>query len=196
MNGTKLPAEIAKLGEEKEITLFVDGDRGGKLIGHNVIKNAKIMYVAVAPDGKEVEELTGKEILMALRKRIPAKEFISRETSFGSYEIKDSEVSAQVQTPTFDIAPEKAKAIVKSAYEKIKGSKTAILLDGNGDIIQKVSSRDASRALISYRKPVFAVVVDGSAVSAIVRACDERGVAYLGATTFSTDGQNVKLISL
>ena len=32
MNGTKLPKEIAKLGETKEITLFVDGDRGGDLI--------------------------------------------------------------------------------------------------------------------------------------------------------------------
>ncbi|OYT36849.1 hypothetical protein B6U91_00165 [Candidatus Pacearchaeota archaeon ex4484_71] len=31
MNGTKLPEEIKELGKTKEITLFVDGDRGGKL---------------------------------------------------------------------------------------------------------------------------------------------------------------------
>jgi DNA primase len=76
MNGTKLPAEIAKLGEVKEITLFVDGDRGGKLIAGNVIENAKVKYIANAPDGKEVEELTGKEILMALRKRILVSEYM------------------------------------------------------------------------------------------------------------------------
>src|SRR3989338_4388754 len=83
MNGTKLPAEIAKLGEEKEITLFIDGDRGGKLIAQNVINNAKIAFVAVAPDGKEVEELAGKEILIALRKRIPTDEFLRKEGNNG-----------------------------------------------------------------------------------------------------------------
>src|SRR3989344_3539736 len=75
MSGAKLPKTIAKLGETKELTLFVDGDRGGKLIAKNVIANARIAFVAVAPDGKEVEELEGKEILISLRKRMPTDEF-------------------------------------------------------------------------------------------------------------------------
>src|SRR3989338_4522891 len=79
MNGTKLPSEIAKLGEEKEITLFIDGDRGGKLIAKNVISNARILWVAIAPDGKEVEELAGKEILMSLRKSIPTRVYMNKE---------------------------------------------------------------------------------------------------------------------
>ncbi|MDP3966169.1 MAG: DNA primase DnaG, partial [archaeon] len=70
MNGTKLPDEIKELGKEKEITLFIDGDRGGKLIAQNVCENASVKYIAVAPDGKEVEELTSKEILMNLRKKV------------------------------------------------------------------------------------------------------------------------------
>ena len=61
MNGTKLPAVIAKLGEEKELTLFIDGDRGGRLIAKNVIDNARVAFVAVAPDGKEVEKFTCKK---------------------------------------------------------------------------------------------------------------------------------------
>src|SRR3990167_7849286 len=76
MNGTKLPEGIKSLSLEKETTLFIDGDRGGELIAKNVIENAKIDYVAIAPDGKEVEELASKEILIALRKKIPAKEFL------------------------------------------------------------------------------------------------------------------------
>lgn len=79
MNGTKLPESIKALSKEKEVTLFVDGDRGGKLIVQNVTDNARIKDIAVAPDGKEVEELTGKEILMCLRKKIPVREFFSRE---------------------------------------------------------------------------------------------------------------------
>lgn len=191
MNGTKLPQEIARLGEEKELTLFVDGDRGGKLIAHNVIKNARIVYVAVAPDGKEVEELTGKEILLSLRKRIPVREYMSRDT--GRYEIQDNEVKEERNV---NVSPENAKTMVKSAYEKIKGSKAAVLLDDNGDIIQKVSAREVSRAISHSRKPVFAVVIDGSATGPTIRICDEKNVMYLGATTFSTDGQRVKLISL
>ena len=37
MNGTKLPEEIKELSNEKELTLFVDGDRGGKLIVQNAV---------------------------------------------------------------------------------------------------------------------------------------------------------------
>ena len=79
MNGTILPEGIKALSLEKEITLFVDGDRGGKLITKNAINNARVDFVAIAPDGKEVEELTGKEILVALRKKIPAGEFLDNE---------------------------------------------------------------------------------------------------------------------
>jgi DNA primase len=76
MEGTKFPKTIATLGETKELTLFVDGDRGGKLIAQNVCDNAKIVYIATAPDGKEVEELAGKELLMCLRKKVPAAVFL------------------------------------------------------------------------------------------------------------------------
>ncbi|MEK0348140.1 MAG: toprim domain-containing protein, partial [Nitrosopumilus sp.] len=78
MDGAKLPDAIRELGKTKELTLFVDGDRGGKLIAKNVFENAKIKYIAVAPDGKEVEELMGKEIFINLRKKIPAEEFLRR----------------------------------------------------------------------------------------------------------------------
>src|SRR3989344_641982 len=78
-------SKIQEYGDEKlpagdisgnEIIVVIDGDRGGKLIARNVIENARVTYVAVAPDGKEVEELQGKEILMSLRKRIPTDEFL------------------------------------------------------------------------------------------------------------------------
>ena len=78
MDGARLPKEIAKLGEVKELTLFVDGDRGGLLIANNVNDNAKLVYVAQAPDGKEVEELAGKELHMALRKKVKAEDFFRK----------------------------------------------------------------------------------------------------------------------
>ena len=80
MQGTKLPKTIITLGNEKELTLFVDGDRGGKLIIENVCANVKIAYVTSAPDGKEVEELTSKEILQALRKKVTCEEYLKNFT--------------------------------------------------------------------------------------------------------------------
>ena len=195
MNGTKLPAAIAKLGEEKELTLFIDGDRGGRLIAKNVIENARIAFVVVAPDGKEVEELTGKEILMTLRKKVPTEEFLRRmQYERFSYDnrLAPEPVASEPVTFTGDV-----KEAVRGAYEKIKGTKTAILIDGNFDVIKRVSSREVTRNIMGSRKMIFAVIIDGSAVSPTIRACDDRGVQYLAALTFgSVDNPKVQMISL
>ncbi|MEM0490613.1 MAG: DNA primase DnaG, partial [Ignisphaera sp.] len=61
-HGSKIPESIIKLASKKNAILFVDGDRGGELIARDVLKVADIDFVARAPSGKEVEELTGKEI--------------------------------------------------------------------------------------------------------------------------------------
>jgi len=188
MNGTKLPSTIAKLGEEKEITLFVDGDRGGKLIAKNVIENAKVAYVAVAPDGKEVEELTGKEILMALRKRIPTKEYLLA-LSKNADDIEDNEKSSEVSID--------GKEMLKSQYAKIKDTKSAVLLDEKGEIIKKVSAREVAREIQDSKRKIFAVAIDGQATSSAIKACDEKGVQFLGATNFSSvENPKVNLVSL
>ena len=198
MNGTKLPLEIAKLGEQKEITLFVDGDRGGQLIARNVINNARIAFVAVAPDGKEVEELAGKEILIALRKKISVKEylyFLKRSGDFNSEAPATTEASSQAKFEEIPI--EKVKEKVREVYEKIKGSKGALLLDNNFDIIRNVSSREASKMVKMSKKDVYAVVIDGTATGMIISACEERGVKHLGATQFANvSDAKVNLISL
>ena len=191
MNGTKLPSEIAELGDEKEITLFVDGDRGGKLIAQNVINHAKIAYVAVAPDGKEVEELAGKEILIALRRKVTAEEYMRFN---GNGYSKAKEAVESVESTFSGNVKEKMKEIYEGS---VKGSKSAALLDGNMDIIRKVSARDAARMIHTTRTKVYAIVLDGAVASSLVRSCDEVGVAYLAATNFGHVGDSkVKLISL
>lgn len=70
MNGTSVPQSIIKLSQEKTITLFVDGDRGGDLITRELGSVGEVDFVTKAPDGKEVEELTKKEINKAIRSKI------------------------------------------------------------------------------------------------------------------------------
>jgi len=71
IGGANVPRTIADLCRRKEATLFLDGDRGGDIILREITNVAEIDYVARAPPGKEVEELARKEIIKALRSRVP-----------------------------------------------------------------------------------------------------------------------------
>lgn len=70
MNGTSCPQTVIDLSRKKEVIAFVDGDRGGNLIIKELIVVGEFDFVTKAPDGKEVEELTKKEIHKALRSKI------------------------------------------------------------------------------------------------------------------------------
>lgn len=186
MNGAKLPKEIAILGKSKELTLFVDGDRGGRLIIKNVLENAKIAYIAVAPDGKEVEELTGKEILLSLRRRLPVRDFLDRDSRFG---MGDS--------PEHEFSKDEAKNKILGAYKEIEGKKKALLLDSRLEVIKLVSPTEVVLALNRLRRDVFAIVIDGTATKSIIEICDDKGVHYVAAKNFADIREtNVTLISL
>ncbi len=74
VGGANVGKTIAKLCNEKEVTVFLDGDRGGDIILKELMAVADIDFVARAPTGKEVEELTRKEIIQCLRKGVPAEQ--------------------------------------------------------------------------------------------------------------------------
>ncbi len=74
LNGTSAPETVRELTKKKTCTVFVDGDRGGDLIVREILSNAEVDFVCKAPDGKEVEEITQKEIHKALRGRITAEQ--------------------------------------------------------------------------------------------------------------------------
>jgi len=74
MNGLKVPETIVRLCERKEATAFLDGDHMGEMLLKELLSTARIKYVALAPRGKEVEELTPREVLEALASRVPAEE--------------------------------------------------------------------------------------------------------------------------
>jgi len=65
---------IIELSKKKICTAFTDGDRGGDLIIKALIGVAEIDFVTKAPDGKEVEEITKKEIHKCLRSKIAAEQ--------------------------------------------------------------------------------------------------------------------------
>ena len=74
VGGANVTNAIAKLAREKEVTVFLDGDRGGDIILNELARVADIDFVARAPDGKEVEELSRKELIKCLRSKVPFEE--------------------------------------------------------------------------------------------------------------------------
>jgi DNA primase len=74
---TEVPKSIINLCREKEVTVFLDGDRGGDMILRNLTSACDVDFVARAPDGKEVEDLARKEIIKAMRSRIPLDQYHS-----------------------------------------------------------------------------------------------------------------------
>src|SRR2546422_1325490 len=76
VEGTNVPKTVQELSKEKVVTAFVDGDRGGDLILRELLQVAEVDFIARAPRGREVEELTQKQIMKSLRNKIPAEQFV------------------------------------------------------------------------------------------------------------------------
>jgi DNA primase len=219
MNGSVLPETIKHLGESKILTLFCDGDRGGLLIVKNVTSNANIQFIAFAPDGKEVEELTGKEILIALRKKIPFSEFFKnsngggdkREYSRGR-EYKREERSYGRREKRYSEKPEESKEVrekrnikelsedelikLQNVFEEIIGTRAAVLFSEDFDVLKKVPLSELSHFLKKYEGKVFALVIDGIATGSLIRLAEESSVNHLAARNFADFKANINLISL
>jgi DNA primase len=76
VEGTNVPQLVAELSKKKTVTVFTDGDRGGELILKELLQVADVDFVARAPDGKGVEELTQKEVIKALRSKVPVEQVV------------------------------------------------------------------------------------------------------------------------
>ncbi|HLD57715.1 MAG TPA: DNA primase DnaG [archaeon] len=75
IEGTSVPKPVADLCKEKECTVLTDGDRGGLLIVKELMQVTDVDFVARAPEGKEVEELSKKEVFKSLRDKVSSQQF-------------------------------------------------------------------------------------------------------------------------
>jgi len=195
MQGTRLPKSIITLGDEKEITLFIDGDRGGKLIAQNVCDNVRVAYIAVAPDGKEVEELTGKEIHQALRKKVRKYDFfrnIDRPNGIRTRESYSRENSRDEKTTQKrDITDEDIDKL-REMTDDLKGKNVLVL---NEDL-EEIRNIPSSRLQGLRTKDAFILMTD-SATSSVVISAEKMGAKGVAAKTFGRVPETkIKLISL
>jgi DNA primase len=160
IEGVTISPSIADLSKKKRVTAFVDGDRGGELILKELMQIGHLDYIARAPRGREVEELTGKEIMKALENRMTAEAYLQHEK--GKPFKKVDEIPSEV----------------KSQVEQIKGTLEALLYGQDWALIKKIPVRDLADTL-KAENSTKAVLFDGLVTQRLVDIAADRKIQYL-----------------
>lgn len=150
VEGVKVPKSVSELTRRKKTVIaFLDGDRGGDLILRELLQNSKIDLVARAPYGREVEELTAKEISDALQRAVTVDEAI-KNIRYGI-----AERHAQL--------PEELMQFVK----EVNGNLMAIILDESFQTLAKMPVSELAQKMPEYRNMKY-VVFDGVVTQRLV----------------------------
>lgn len=184
INGVKVPKSIKKILDSKKCTLFVDGDRGGDLIVNKVMRLGDLNFVAVAPDGKEVEELTSKEIFKCLRLKKPADEYKTR----GSRSRRGRRSSNKSKKTS-----SKAKNKYADLISDLFGTRGAYLIDKDLNIIGKVPSKELINTLHDSSN-VDTVILDGVVDKELVKVAEDKKVNTIVSNNVKTNSRKVKII--
>jgi len=205
MEGASVPDTIKDLSKKKTIIAFVDGDRGGELILRELLQVADLDYIARAPPGKEVEDLTGKELAKYLRSKVPVEQYQLAAGERRQEPPKQERLQQAVTEQVTEKMPEKAqeavagekteKAVereperialpgvdvqkVKEMMERLQGSLEANLLDESWESKQKVAVRELAEMLQNTSDKIHAVVFDGVITQRLLDISNNRGVAFL-----------------
>jgi len=178
LEGATIPKTIVDLSKKKTVIAFVDGDRGGDLILKALLSQVDVDYIARAPPGKEVEELTAKEIAKCLKNKMTVEEYMETiEKTRRSKEGKGPEriVKEAPPSPRPEVViPDKVKSLV----EELLGTLEGILFDKNWQEIQRVAVRDLVTTLQSVDN-VYAVVFDGIVTQRVVDIAQEKGIKII-----------------
>ena len=189
LNGTSVPETIKELSRKKTITLFVDGDRGGDLITKELTSVAEVDFITRAPDGKEVEEITQKEILKALRGKITFEQYKMESSSNknGVVRAVPREVREVREVKSYNVrerpiakkAPSEKNQDFKKLLDDLVGTRGAYILDDQLNILGKVPITELASTLESLRTGVFAVVLDGTITRDITNIAEKINVKYI-----------------
>lgn len=202
MEGASVPDTIKELSKKKTIIAFVDGDRGGELILRELLQVADIDYIARAPPGKEVEELTGKEIAKCLRSKIPVEQYqltvperkepsrhetVPREAYQEAIAKEAERGRTQEVAERAPLGGEKERHIppgvdiakVKEMIQQLQGSLEANLVDEAWNVKQKVAVRELADVLQSINEKVYGIVFDGVVTQRLLDISGNKGVSFV-----------------
>lgn len=145
VEGVKIPKSIQSLASrKKKVVAFLDGDRGGDMILNELVRmDVKLDLVARAPHGKEVEELTGKEIFEALQKAAPIQEVVKN-------------LKVKPKTEEIEVPPQ-----VKEYIKEVDGKLLSVILNEEFVELARVPVSELAQKLEELKNDVKYVIFDG-----------------------------------
>jgi DNA primase len=214
VEGTNIPKTIQELSKERALTAFVDGDRGGDLILKELLQVAEVDFIARAPRGKEVEELTQKQIMKCLRNKVPADQYVEMYGLSGQIYKAEAEVPEQRPAPPGRFEPPEPRAEARSEPREFRevspapltpttkalnpklekyrdmlvqlgGSSTARLLDDGDGVLTEVPVRELVDTL-KNKKQTRALVFDGIITQRILDIAAEMNMHSVVGTKMGT----------
>ncbi len=186
VQGTNIPPDVVELTRKKVTTSFLDGDHGGDLILRELIHLADLDYVARAPQNREVEELSSKELLKALRTKIPIEQ-IMKEMNIAPEDIVTSEDDSEQIDLVADEIPiiiktkkpkamvEKIPKIYSEIVEKLS-EQEAVILGAKSKILKENIPISDLRNTILETNEIETVIFDGIITQRLLDIAYERGV--------------------
>ncbi|HID04264.1 MAG TPA: DNA primase [Candidatus Caldiarchaeum subterraneum] len=185
VEGVKIPKSVQDITRRKRrVIAFLDGDRGGDLILKELLQTCKIDLVARAPHGREVEELTAKEIAEALSHAVtPEEEIMQR-------------LHAAEAGRIVDEMPEQ----VKRYTQELEGTLMALLLNKELQEIARIPVSELVDKLAEEKQRVKYVVFDGLITQRVVDALSDAGeeVYLIGVKVVDVKNkpENIKILTL
>jgi DNA primase len=189
----EVPKSLVDLAKnKKKVIVFVDGDRVGAMIAKNLANVIRVDAVARAPSGREVEELTGKEIQKALKNMVPLQTFlqsITAEAVQAKTAAAETEAveATSIQVPETEAVPKTVEVLetymipnkVLEAINSLKGTLEAIVYDENWNELDRIPVKDLVDYILGTEKPVYAVVMDGIATPRLIDAAAVKNIKFI-----------------
>jgi DNA primase len=194
VEGTNISKTIIDLCEKKTATAFLDGDRGGDLILRELLQVAEIDFVANCPRGKSVEDLSRKEIIKALRNKIPVeyvKDHEAEAEEAGTVEtIPPGEAAAGRSSPKKN-APkkraekeEKKPQTLSDQIDAVRGNRIARFLSADLGIIRESRPDEVEKIAAELNGDVTGLVTDGDVNQRVLDLMVNKGLEYIAARDF------------
>lgn len=166
----KIPKDLVKLVSKKDTIVFVDGDRGGDMVLRSLLEQTDVDYVARAPEGRSVENLSAKEIRKALSSAVSADEV---RTTLG---LKPEKKASPKGGP--ESKPGKMPTALRPHYVGIEGTSEALLLDKGLEAIAKVPVNTLYDALDDH-KGIEYVIYDRVVTQRLIEKAYSAGVRMI-----------------
>jgi len=178
----RVPETLKNLASIKKVVLLVDGDHGGDLVIREVLRTMKVDYIARAPSGVEVEDLTGRELEEVLSKAQPVFDYLNERVK----EDKEAEALIQAQKKLHKLIEEKAEEVISipskivEVAKALQGTLESILYSSSWDEVKRLPVKDVVSELESIEQgKVYAIVMDGIITQRLLDAATAKSVKLI-----------------